>query len=139
MPFQVAPKKEYLLVFSRLGLYVDSAGRRTRALELMWPSLPSLGFAYLAPNLCVYSDSHVDVFNVQSAEWVQTLNVRRARPLTMDGALSLCYVNDTPYTVVLSDLVSGEGLGLVISFMNYLVFSLALYLMYVFFYFRMSN
>lgn len=67
--------KEYLLVFNKIGLYVDGQGRRNRAQELMFPARPN-NFAYEAPYLLVYSDNQVDVFNVQSAEWIQTVNIR---------------------------------------------------------------
>lgn len=67
--------KEYLLVFDKLGLYVDAQGRRNRAQELMFPANPK-NFAYEAPYLMVYSENQVDVFNVVMAEWIQTINIR---------------------------------------------------------------
>ncbi|VDM51654.1 unnamed protein product [Angiostrongylus costaricensis] len=97
----------YLLVFDKLGLYVDAQGRRSRSQELMFPSAPRPGgFAHLSPHLCVYSDNQVDVFDVRSAEWVQTINLRTAMPLTPDGLLSLCVVNDAPFVVMLCDVLS---------------------------------
>ena len=35
--------QEYLLVFSTFGVYVDSSGRRSRAMELMFPASPASG------------------------------------------------------------------------------------------------
>uniref|UniRef100_A0A158PAC2 non-specific serine/threonine protein kinase n=1 Tax=Angiostrongylus cantonensis TaxID=6313 RepID=A0A158PAC2_ANGCA len=101
----------YLLVFDKLGLYVDAQGRRSRSQELMFPSAPRPGgFAHLNPHLCVYSDNQVDVFDVRSAEWVQTINLRlTAMPLTPDGLLSLCVVNDAPFVVMLCDVLSGNN------------------------------
>jgi len=32
--------KEFLLVFASLAVYVDTRGRRSRAHEIMWPSVP---------------------------------------------------------------------------------------------------
>ncbi|KAJ1349050.1 hypothetical protein KIN20_004491 [Parelaphostrongylus tenuis] len=101
--------REYLLVFDKLGLYVDAQGRRSRSQELMFPSAPRPGgFAHLSPHLCVYSENQVDVFDVRSAEWVQTINLRTATPLTPDGLLSLCIVNDAPFVVMLCDVLSDE-------------------------------
>ncbi|CAJ0937134.1 unnamed protein product, partial [Mesorhabditis belari] len=100
---------EYLLVFNKLGVYVDQYGRRSRSQELMFPSLPRAnGFTYLAPYLCVYSESQIDVFNVGAAEWVQTINLRQAFPLTTSGLISSCVVNDFPYMVVLSEKLGVE-------------------------------
>ena len=55
-----------------------SPGRRARCDELMFPAAPRKehAFSYVAPNLCVYSEYQLDVFNVRSAEWVQTINLR---------------------------------------------------------------
>ncbi|VDO64965.1 unnamed protein product, partial [Heligmosomoides polygyrus] len=51
--------------------------RRSRSQELMFPSTPRPGgFAHLSPHLCVYSENQIDVFNVMSAEWIQTINLR---------------------------------------------------------------
>uniref|UniRef100_F1KQ93 non-specific serine/threonine protein kinase n=1 Tax=Ascaris suum TaxID=6253 RepID=F1KQ93_ASCSU len=102
-------QKEFLLVFSRLGVYVDAQGRRCRSQELMFPSEPSpAGFVCIMPHLCVYSEHQIDVFNVNSAEWVQTINLKKAFPLTRDGILTMCTVNDLPYVVLLSDILSDE-------------------------------
>ncbi|KAK6753900.1 hypothetical protein RB195_013096 [Necator americanus] len=103
--------REYLLVFDKLGLYVDAQGRRSRSQELMFPSAPRPGgFAHLSPHLCVYSENEIDVFNVMSAEWIQTINLRTAIPLTPNGLLSLCVVNDAPFVVMLCDVLSDEDL-----------------------------
>uniref|UniRef100_A0A915L687 CNH domain-containing protein n=1 Tax=Romanomermis culicivorax TaxID=13658 RepID=A0A915L687_ROMCU len=105
---ETSPDKEYLLIFQKFGLYVDSYGKRSRSHELMFPTLP-LHFAYSAPYLSVFCQSHVDVFNVSTAEWVQTLNIKMAKPLTKDGSLSLCYISESPFVVVLNDLLSDEN------------------------------
>lgn len=49
------------------------------------------------------------MFNVQTAEWIQTINLRQAVPLTRDGLLTRCEVNDFPYVVVLADVLSGQS------------------------------
>lgn len=44
----------------------------------MFPSEPSpAGFVCIMPHLCVYSEHQIDVFNVNSAEWVQTINLKK--------------------------------------------------------------
>lgn len=101
--------REYLLVFDKIGIYVDAHGRRSRSQELMFPSTPRPGgFAHLSPHLCVYSENQIDVFNVMSAEWIQTINLRTSMPLTGNGLLSLCIVNDAPFVVMLCDVLSDE-------------------------------
>ncbi|VDO45729.1 unnamed protein product [Brugia timori] len=101
-------QKEFLLIFSRLGVYVDAQGRRCRSQELMFPAeASSSGFVCIMPHLCVYSANEIDVFNVNSAEWVQTINLNKAFPLTSNGLLTMCMVNDMPYVVLLSDILSG--------------------------------
>uniref|UniRef100_A0A8C0HMM8 Serine/threonine-protein kinase MRCK beta n=1 Tax=Buteo japonicus TaxID=224669 RepID=A0A8C0HMM8_9AVES len=79
--------EEYLLCFSHMGVYVDSQGRRSRMQELMWPATPvaCCNSSYVT----VYSEYGVDVFDVNTMEWVQTIGLRRIRPLNMDGTLNL--------------------------------------------------
>uniref|UniRef100_A0A6I8N4Z9 Serine/threonine-protein kinase MRCK beta n=1 Tax=Ornithorhynchus anatinus TaxID=9258 RepID=A0A6I8N4Z9_ORNAN len=79
--------EEYLLCFSHMGLYVDSQGRRSRMQELMWPATPvaCCNSSYVT----VYSEYGVDVFDVNSMEWVQTIGLRRIRPLNVEGTLNL--------------------------------------------------
>ncbi|XP_053515537.1 serine/threonine-protein kinase MRCK alpha isoform X3 [Artibeus jamaicensis] len=80
--------KEYLLCFSSIGVYTDCQGRRSRQQELMWPASPS-SCCYNAPCLSVYSENAVDVFDVNSMEWIQTLPLKKARPLNSEGSLNL--------------------------------------------------
>uniref|UniRef100_A0A8C5W7X0 Serine/threonine-protein kinase MRCK alpha n=1 Tax=Leptobrachium leishanense TaxID=445787 RepID=A0A8C5W7X0_9ANUR len=80
--------KEYLLCFSSVGVYVDCQGRRSRQQELMWPAVPS-ACCYNAPYLSVYSENAVDVFDVNSMEWIQTIPLKKVRPLNSDGSLNL--------------------------------------------------
>lgn len=55
-------------------------GRRCRSQELMFPSEATAGgFVCSPPHLCVYSEHQIDVFNVSTAEWVQTINLRKVR------------------------------------------------------------
>ncbi|XP_072537255.1 serine/threonine-protein kinase MRCK alpha isoform X2 [Salminus brasiliensis] len=80
--------KELLLCFSCLGVYVDTHGRRSRQQELMWPAVPT-ACCYNAPYLSVYSENAVDVFDVNTMEWIQTIPLKKVRPLNTDGSLNL--------------------------------------------------
>nr|XP_015199811.1 PREDICTED: serine/threonine-protein kinase MRCK alpha [Lepisosteus oculatus] len=80
--------KEYLLCFSSIGVYVDCQGRRSRQQELMWPAIPS-SCCYNAPYLSVYSENAVDVFDVNTMEWIQTIPLKKVRPLNTEGSLNL--------------------------------------------------
>uniref|UniRef100_UPI003AAEA414 serine/threonine-protein kinase MRCK alpha isoform X8 n=1 Tax=Centroberyx gerrardi TaxID=166262 RepID=UPI003AAEA414 len=80
--------KELLLCFSAIGVYVDSQGRRSRQQELMWPAVPNSA-CYNAPYLSVYSENAVDVFDVNTMEWIQTIPLKKVRPLNIDGSLNL--------------------------------------------------
>uniref|UniRef100_A0A452SVL7 Serine/threonine-protein kinase MRCK alpha n=1 Tax=Ursus americanus TaxID=9643 RepID=A0A452SVL7_URSAM len=80
--------KEYLLCFNSIGVYTDCQGRRSRQQELMWPANPS-SCCYNAPYLSVYSENAVDIFDVNSMEWIQTLPLKKVRPLNSEGSLNL--------------------------------------------------
>ena len=87
----------------------------------MYPSHPALpnakdqekimherAFAYTSPHLLVYTLAHVDVFNVHSGEWVQTLCLRHASPLTPDGLITMTSLNEQPLMVLLADVTADE-------------------------------
>lgn len=97
------PRNEYLLVFGTLAAYVDHNGRKTRDREIMYPAVPT-AFTYRDGHLLVYSESHVYVFNCATGEWVQTLNVKRAKPLTDTGSLSVCMMHDFHHLLYLSNM-----------------------------------
>uniref|UniRef100_A0A8C6CV46 Serine/threonine-protein kinase MRCK alpha n=1 Tax=Moschus moschiferus TaxID=68415 RepID=A0A8C6CV46_MOSMO len=80
--------KEYLLCFNSIGIYTDCQGRRSRQQELVWPANPS-SCCYNAPYLSVYSENAVDIFDVNSMEWIQTLPLKKVRPLNSEGSLNL--------------------------------------------------
>ncbi|XP_065731846.1 serine/threonine-protein kinase MRCK alpha isoform X7 [Phocoena phocoena] len=80
--------KEYLLCFNSIGIYTDCQGRRSRQQELMWPANPS-SCCYNAPYLSVYSENAVDIFDVNAMEWIQTLPLKKVRPLNSEGSLNL--------------------------------------------------
>ncbi|XP_058611047.1 serine/threonine-protein kinase MRCK beta isoform X3 [Onychostoma macrolepis] len=102
---------ELLLCFSQLGVYVDATGRRSRTQELMWPSTP-LACSSNANYLTVYSDYGVDVFDVHTTEWVQTISLRGIRPLNVEGSLNL-FGSEQPRLIYLSNN-SSDGCDLAI-------------------------
>uniref|UniRef100_A0A8C4RC54 non-specific serine/threonine protein kinase n=1 Tax=Eptatretus burgeri TaxID=7764 RepID=A0A8C4RC54_EPTBU len=79
---------EYLLCFSTVGVFVDRNGRRSRQQELMWPA-PPVSCCYNPPYLSVYSENAVDIFNVVTMEWIQTMPLKKVRPLNPQGSLNL--------------------------------------------------
>lgn len=79
---------EFLLLFTTAGVYVDSGGRKSRMQELLWPAAPT-GWGYAAPYLTVFSENAIDVFDVRRAEWVQTVPLKKVRPLNPEGSLFL--------------------------------------------------
>ncbi|XP_054426888.1 serine/threonine-protein kinase MRCK gamma isoform X2 [Pteronotus mesoamericanus] len=79
---------EFLLLFTTAGVYVDSAGRKSRIHELLWPASPT-GWGYVVPYLTVFSENSIDVFDVRKAEWVQTVPLKKVRPLNLEGSLFL--------------------------------------------------
>lgn len=79
---------ELLLLFATAGVYVDSAGRKSRSHELLWPAA-LIGWGYTAPYLTVFSENAIDVFDVRRAEWVQTVPLKKVRPLNPEGSLFL--------------------------------------------------
>ncbi|XP_022905232.1 serine/threonine-protein kinase Genghis Khan isoform X2 [Onthophagus taurus] len=105
------PRGEYLLVFGSLAAYVDRLGRRSRDREIMYPAVP-LALCYRDGHLVVYSETHIDIFNCASGEWVQTLNVKRAKPLNETGSLSLCVLYDYVHLLYLSNIYQRELINL---------------------------
>ncbi|CAF1017882.1 unnamed protein product, partial [Didymodactylos carnosus] len=77
---------ELLLVFRELGIYVNQMGIRTRHRELMWSTAP-ISTAYQEPFLMIFTDRSIDVYDVPSATWVQSIPLQRTKPLTNDGSV----------------------------------------------------
>uniref|UniRef100_A0A8U8B9V4 Serine/threonine-protein kinase MRCK beta n=1 Tax=Geospiza parvula TaxID=87175 RepID=A0A8U8B9V4_GEOPR len=101
--------EEFLLCFSHMGVYVDSQGRRSRMQELMWPATPvaCCNSSYVT----VYSEYGVDVFDVNTMEWVQTIGLRRIRPLNMDGTLNLLNCEPPRLIYFKNKFSAGAGLS----------------------------
>ncbi|KAB0352161.1 hypothetical protein FD754_017018 [Muntiacus muntjak] len=79
---------EYLLCFKSIGIYTDSRGLRSRPVELMWPAPPTY-CCYNAPYLSVYSENAVDIFDVNTVDWIQTIPLKKVRPLNSEGSLNI--------------------------------------------------
>ncbi|XP_028254001.1 serine/threonine-protein kinase MRCK alpha isoform X2 [Parambassis ranga] len=101
--------KELLLCFSSVGVYVDSQGRRSRQQELMWPAVPNAA-CYNAPYLSVYSENAVDVFDVNTMEWIQTIPLKKVRPLNVDGSLNLLGLETVRLIYFRNKLAEGDEL-----------------------------
>uniref|UniRef100_H2Z2Y1 non-specific serine/threonine protein kinase n=1 Tax=Ciona savignyi TaxID=51511 RepID=H2Z2Y1_CIOSA len=98
----VVSSKECLLCFSTCGVYVSWDGRRSRQQELMWPAPPT-AIVYNEPYLIVYSENAIDVFDPTSIEWLQTIPLKKVRPLSIDGGLNLACSMEPPKLVYLKD------------------------------------
>ncbi|EDW72069.1 uncharacterized protein Dwil_GK10639 [Drosophila willistoni] len=94
---------EYLLVFQTLAIYVDLQGRKSRDREIMYPAFPTY-ITYCDGHLLVFSDTHLDIFNTQTAEWVQSIGLKQALPLNNLGNVVLTSINDTPIVVYLANI-----------------------------------
>ncbi|XP_047243925.1 serine/threonine-protein kinase MRCK beta isoform X2 [Girardinichthys multiradiatus] len=97
---------EILLCFSQLGIYVDGQGRRSRTQELMWPAVP-LACCSNSSHLTVYSEYGLDVFDSHTTEWVQTISLRKFRPLNAEGTLNL--LSSEPPRLIYFSNASSEG------------------------------
>ena len=86
---------------SGLGIYLDEKGRTSRSREIMFTATPvAVGenifhwlfhtdipphkillffVAFSRPNLLIYTETHIAVYDVVSADWIQTINLRRVR------------------------------------------------------------
>ncbi|CAH1967830.1 unnamed protein product [Acanthoscelides obtectus] len=105
------PRHEYLLIFSTLAAYVDRHGRKSRDREIMYPAIPT-AIAYRDGYLVVYSETHIDVFNCTTGEWVQTINIKKSKPLNDSGSLTLCLLNDFAHLLYLSNIHQRELINL---------------------------
>lgn len=99
---------EYLLVFQTLSIYVDSQGRKSRDREIMYPALPT-AIVYCDGHLMVYSETHLDIFNAQTGEWVQSIGLKKPKALSFNGNLSLMYFNDMPHIIYLANMHTSKN------------------------------
>ncbi|CAH1642153.1 unnamed protein product [Spodoptera littoralis] len=73
-----------LLVFNSLALYVDRHGHRARDTELMYTAHPT-HHAINDTHLLIFTATHIDVYDIETGDWVQTMNIPSARPLDETG------------------------------------------------------
>ena len=64
--------------------------------------------AYCDDHLLVYSETHLDIFNTQSGDWIQSVGLKKSRPLSNNGDLSLIFMNDSPIVVYLANMQTSE-------------------------------
>ncbi|XP_026484183.1 serine/threonine-protein kinase Genghis Khan isoform X1 [Vanessa tameamea] len=112
---------DWLLVFSALALYVDRAGLRARDTELMYTAHP-VYHAINDTHLLIFTTSHIDIYEIDSGEWVQTINLPNARPLDEAGWIVLVggagaatfpfSADAAPYLVYLRPLLAPGPLNL---------------------------
>ncbi|XP_046507070.1 serine/threonine-protein kinase MRCK alpha-like [Equus quagga] len=100
---------EYLLCFKSIGIYTDSRGLRSRPAELMWPATPTY-CRYNAPYLSVYSENAVDIFDVNSTEWIQTVPLKKVRPLNSEGSLNILHLETIRLIYFKNKMTNGDEL-----------------------------
>ncbi|XP_026746252.1 serine/threonine-protein kinase Genghis Khan isoform X2 [Trichoplusia ni] len=86
-PLGCAPvpnSSDTLLVFNSLALYVDRNGHRARDTELMYTAHPT-HHAINDSHLLIFTATHIDVYDIETGDWVQTMNIPNARPLDETG------------------------------------------------------
>ncbi|KAG7454108.1 hypothetical protein JOB18_024226 [Solea senegalensis] len=59
-------------------------------------------------HLTVYSEYGVDVFDIHTTEWVQTISLRKIRPLNVEGTLNLLS-SEPPRLIYFSNTSSGTN------------------------------
>jgi len=60
--------------------------------------------AYSDGHLLVFSETHLDIFNTQTSEWVQSIGIKQSLPLNNVGNVVLTSINDTPLIVYLANI-----------------------------------
>lgn len=86
---------------------MDHQGKKSRDREIMYPANPT-HISYYDGHLLVYSETHLDVFNVQTADWVQSIGLKKSRPLSANGDLTMMNMNESPYIVYLANIHTSE-------------------------------
>ncbi|XP_028408915.1 serine/threonine-protein kinase MRCK alpha-like [Dendronephthya gigantea] len=104
---EIIPDKEYLLCFDEVGVFVDNLGRKTKMEELMWPS-PPVSVAFCYPFIISFSDRGIDVFEANTAKWIQTIPIKKCISLVSDGSLCLSTANEIPSLLFLRNKLMQE-------------------------------
>lgn len=86
----------WLLVFENHGVYVDSFGFKTGDADLRFVTkcndIASLVLETGSNSrllLLAFSANHIDVYDTQNGEWLQTINLKNTKPLQSSGVNSL--------------------------------------------------
>uniref|UniRef100_A0A1X7VNS0 non-specific serine/threonine protein kinase n=1 Tax=Amphimedon queenslandica TaxID=400682 RepID=A0A1X7VNS0_AMPQE len=90
--------QEYLLCFHLVGIYVTNEGRRSRKQELLWHSTPT-SIVHRQPYLLVFCESNLEVYNVETSEWTQTISIKKLQSISPGGTIALCNSSDSTCTV----------------------------------------
>lgn len=64
--------------------------------------------AYCDGHLLVFSETHLDIFNTQTADWVQSIGLKRSRPLSNHGNVATTFINDSPIVIYLANMHTRE-------------------------------
>ena len=64
--------------------------------------------AYMSPYLTIWAENVAFVYDTTTAEWLQTIPLKRVKPLCRDGSIGLSYVSDIPRLVYFRNIYHGE-------------------------------
>ncbi|CAL1542564.1 unnamed protein product [Lymnaea stagnalis] len=98
---------EYFLAFNIVGIYVDNKGNRSRAQEILWPAQP-LYVSYSHPYLTCHTENSIFIFDIFNCEWMQTLCLKKTKPLNKDGSLCILNATDSQHIVYLKNVEEEE-------------------------------
>lgn len=77
--------------------------------------------AYCDGHLLVYSETHLDIFNTQTGEWVQSIGLKKSRPMSVNGNLSMMVMNDLPFVIYLANLHTRKFSDIVLQISDLLI------------------
>ena len=66
--------------------------------------------AYMSPYLTIWAENVAFVYDTTTAEWLQTIPLKRVKPLCRDGSIGLSYVSDIPRLVYFRNVYHGKSL-----------------------------
>ena len=79
------------MIYNEFGVYVDAvSGRRSRPEEFLWPTIPRWS-SYVDPYLFLFMEKSIEIYDVHSSVWLQSMSIGKTRPLTSDGLISLSF------------------------------------------------
>ena len=65
--------------------------------------------AYMSPYLTIWAENVAFVYDTTTAEWLQTIPLKRVKPLCRDGSIGLSYVSDIPRLVYFRNVYHGKS------------------------------